>query len=97
MKISEWLVRSIMAAEGPVCCHLRPFRVTTDNDGSCGPVDLLNRDFTAAAPGEVFVGDITFVPTWKGWVYLATTIDVFTREVVGYAMASHMRTTCEQH
>jgi len=92
VQVSEWLVRSIMAAEGLVCCHPRPFRVTTDNDGSTGPVDLLQRDFTATGPGEVFVGDITYVPTWQGWVYLATMIDVFTREVVGYSMADHMRT-----
>lgn len=92
VQVSEWLVRSIMAAEGLVCCHPRPFRVTTDNDGSTGPVDLLQRDFTATGPGEVFVGDITYVPTWQGWVYLATMIDVFTREVVGYSTADHMRT-----
>ena len=93
VRVSEWLVRSIMASEGLVCCHPRPFRVTTETDGSVGPVDLVERDFTATAPGEVFVGDITYVRTWQGWVYTATVIDVFTREVVGYATADHMRTS----
>jgi len=92
VEISEWLTRSIMTAEHLVCCHPRPFHTTTDNDGTNGPVDLLERDFTATGPGEVFVGDITYIPTWGGWLYLATTIDVFTREVVGHATASHMRT-----
>ncbi|MGV9360288.1 IS3 family transposase [Amycolatopsis sp. NPDC003731] len=63
---------------------------------AAGPVppvaDLIRRDFTATAPGTRFVGDITCLPTFEGWLYLATVIDLHTREVVGHAMASHMRT-----
>jgi len=88
------LVRHIMAAEGLVACQPRPFRVTTIADGAAaGPVDLCERDFTATAPGVKLVGDITYVRTWAGWVYLATVIDCCTRMVVGYAMADHMRTS----
>lgn len=53
--------------------------------------DLLGRDFTAATPGTKLVGDITFLPTMQGWWYLATVIDLATREVIGYAMADHHR------
>ena len=54
--------------------------------------DLLRRDFTAERPGTKLVGDITYIPTWQGWLYLATVIDCFNKEVIGYAMADHMRT-----
>ncbi len=53
--------------------------------------DLLGRDFTATAPGQKLVGDITYLPTQEGWLYLATVIDLHTREVIGHAMAEHMR------
>lgn len=46
---------------------------------------------TGSAPGKRFVADITYLPTGEGWLYLATTIDLFNREVVGHAMAEHMR------
>jgi transposase InsO family protein len=52
--------------------------------------DLLNRDFTAQAPNTKLVGDITYIRTWQGWVYLATVLDCFSKKVVGYAMAGHM-------
>lgn len=88
---SEWLVRQIMTENGLVCCHPRPWRATTDNDGSAGPADLLEGNFTSDAPGEAFVGDITYIHTGSGWLYLSTVIDLYNREVVGYALASHMR------
>ncbi|GAA2566271.1 MULTISPECIES: IS3 family transposase [Streptomyces] len=53
--------------------------------------DLIGRDFTAPVPGVKLVGDITFIPTEQGWLYLATWLDLATREVVGYAMADHHR------
>ena len=89
--VSEWLVRRIMTEKGLVCCHPRPWRATTDNDGSAGPVDLLAGDFSAAVPGVRLVGDVTYIRTAGGWLYLATVIDLFNREVVGYSMANHMR------
>ncbi|MFJ5305655.1 IS3 family transposase [Streptomyces sp. NPDC088350] len=54
--------------------------------------DLIQRDFTAPMPGLKLVGDITCLPTAEGWLYLATVIDLCTREVVGWSMADHMRT-----
>ncbi|WP_030866871.1 IS3 family transposase [Streptomyces sp. NRRL S-37] len=54
-------------------------------------VDLLGRDFTAPEPGTRLVGDITFIATDEGWLYLATWLDLATREIVGYSMAGHHR------
>lgn len=51
--------------------------------------DRIRRDFTAERPGQLMVGDITSLPTFEGWLYLATVIDLHTREVVGHAMAEH--------
>ncbi|MFI9611391.1 IS3 family transposase [Streptomyces sp. NPDC052023] len=53
--------------------------------------DLIGRDFTADAPGRKLVGDITFIATDEGWLYLATWLDLATREIVGYSMADHHR------
>ncbi|MFE9924853.1 IS3 family transposase [Streptomyces sp. NPDC005774] len=53
--------------------------------------DLLGRDFTAPSPGMRLVGDITFIATEEGWLYLATWLDLATREIVGYSMADHHR------
>ncbi|MFE7156873.1 IS3 family transposase [Streptomyces sp. NPDC057636] len=53
--------------------------------------DLVGRDFTASAPGMKLVGDITYIPTGKGWLYLATWLDLATREIVRYSMADHHR------
>ncbi|WP_406337510.1 IS3 family transposase [Streptomyces sp. NBC_00649] len=53
--------------------------------------DLLGRDFTASAPGQRLVGDITYIATDEGWLYLATWLDLATREIVGYSMADHHR------
>jgi transposase InsO family protein len=55
--------------------------------------DLIGRDFTAPAPGQRLVGDITYLRTGEGWLYLATVIDLATRMVVGWQLASHMRTS----
>jgi putative transposase len=88
------LVRSIMIAEGLVACQPRPYKVTTrPGEELDPPADLCERDFTADAPGTKFVGDITYISTWAGWVYLATVIDCYSNMVVGYAMADHMRTS----
>src|SRR5699024_10713554 len=93
-EVSAELVRHLMGELGLVACQPRPYKVTTirGEDSSRRP-DLVRRDFTAPAPGHKLVSDITYIRTWQGWVYLATVIDCFNREVIGYAMADHMRTT----
>ncbi|MGW0366845.1 IS3 family transposase [Streptomyces sp. NPDC002990] len=58
---------------------------------ACPAPDLIGRDFHAEIPGTKLVGDITYLPTAEGWLYLACWLDLATREVVGYAMADHHR------
>ena len=52
----------------------------------------LNREFTVDVPDRVYVGDITYLPTGEGWLYLAVVLDLCSRAVVGWSMADHMRT-----
>jgi putative transposase len=86
------LVRVIMRDLGLEPCQPRPWRLgLTDGSASLVP-DLLARDFTAAVPGEKMVGDITYIPTWEGWVYLATVIDCHTKAVIGWAMDDNYQT-----
>ena len=87
------LVRAIMRAEGLVACQPRPWRHCLTQQGSAGPIpDLVERCFTAEEPGNKFVGDITYIATWQGWVYLATVIDCATKAVVGFAMDDNYKT-----
>jgi transposase InsO family protein len=87
------LVRALMRELGLVACQPRPWRPSTTRQGAAGPIpDLVNRDFTAAAPGQKMVGDITYIPTWQGWEYLATVIDCATRKVIGWAMGDNYKT-----
>jgi putative transposase len=87
------LVRKLMRQLGLVACQPRPWRPTTTRQGQAGPIpDLVNRDFTAEVPGAKMVGDITYLPTWQGWAFLATVIDCATRKCVGWAVDDHYRT-----
>jgi putative transposase len=56
------------------------------------PPDLVRRDFKRAGPDRLWVSDITYVRTWEGWLYLAVILDAFSRRVVGWALADHLRT-----
>jgi transposase InsO family protein len=86
-------VRTIMRELGLVPCQPQPWRPITTLAGDAGDLpDLVRRDFTADAPATKLVGDITYIRTWEGWLYLATVLDCFSKKVVGYAMADHMRT-----
>jgi transposase InsO family protein len=88
------LVRSLMRELGLEPCQPKPWRHSlTEQDGQAGPIpDLVNRDFTADEPGRKMVGDITYIDTWEGWVYLATVIDCATRKIVGWAMDDNYKT-----
>ncbi len=87
------LVRSVMAELDLTGCQPRAYKTTTRPDPHApdAPADLVGRDFTADRPGAKLVGDITYLRTWTGWLYLATVIDCCTREVIGWSMATHMR------
>ena len=82
-------VRRLMRQLGIKGTHRRRYRKTTERDASL-PVapDLMNRDFTATRPDEKYVGDITYIRTWEGWLYLAIILDVFSRRIVGWAMGT---------
>jgi len=68
------------------------FKTTVrDRDARPAP-DLVDRNFSADAPDKLWVADITYVPTWSGFLFLAVVLDVFSRRVVGWAMATHLRT-----
>ena len=88
------LVRGLMRELGLEPCQPKPWRHSlTEQDGQAGPIpDLVNRDFTADEPGRKMVGDITYIDTWEGWVYLATVIDCATRKIAGWAMDDNYRT-----
>ena len=88
------LVRDLMRELGLVPCQPKPWRHSlTEQDGQAGPIpDLVNRDFTADEPGQKMVGDITYIDTWEGWVYLATVIDCATRKIVGWALDDNYKT-----
>ncbi|HET6208354.1 MAG TPA: IS3 family transposase [Terracidiphilus sp.] len=87
------LVRALMRELGLVACQPRPWRPSTTQQGQAGPIpDLVNRDFSAAVPGGKMVGDITYIPTWEGWLFLATVIDCASRKVIGWAMDDNYRT-----
>ena len=91
---SVGLVADVMRELGLRAIQPRAYRVTTTHgEGDDYPDDLLDRDFTAAEPGTRLVGDITYLRTQQGWLYLATVIDLATRMVVGWQIADHMRTS----
>ncbi|WP_265415422.1 IS3-like element ISGmo1 family transposase [Gulosibacter molinativorax] len=89
---SAGLVRKLMRQLGVHGVQPRASKRTTIPalDAQDRP-DWLRRDFTAEQPGQRFVGDITYLRTGEGWLYLATVIDLYNREVVGWSMADHMR------
>ena len=72
--------------------HKRRYRVTTDSRHKL-PVapNVLNRNFTPAEPNQVFSSDITYIWTDEGWLYLAVTLDLFNRQVVGAGLSSRAR------
>jgi transposase InsO family protein len=98
--VSRKRVERLMRADGLVGRHQRKRRSLTKQDKTMPPApDLLGRDFTAAPdptdstspPGARMVGDITYLATGEGWLYLADVLDLTSRAVLGYATASHMR------
>ena len=67
-------------------------RTTLRDDAASRPADLVNRDFQARRPDQLWVCDLTYIRTWVGFAYLALVIDVFSRRIIGWALAGHMRT-----
>jgi putative transposase len=81
-----------MLAMGLLCKTKRKFRVTTDSKHKLPVSDnVLNREFTVNKPDQYYVGDITYIQTQAGWIYLAVVIDLFSRQVVGWSMSGNMK------
>ena len=83
----------LMRMAGIVGCHRRRSVVTTVREPAAASVpDHPERQFVAMAPNTKWTADITYIPTWSGFLYLAVVLDVFSRRIVGWAMATHLRT-----
>ncbi len=67
-------------------------RTTVPEPSAPRPPDLVDRDFTASRPDQLWVADMTYVRTWAGWAYVAFVLDVYSRMIVGWQVANHMRT-----
>ena len=86
-------VARLMRAGGLKGVSRRNWITTTVRDRHARPApDLVERNFTAAAPNRLWVADITYIPTWAGFLYLAVVLDVFSRRIVGWAMETYLRT-----
>ena len=87
-------VQRLMAAHGIRGAKRRgkPWRTTKADPAAQRPRDLVERDFTAMAPNRLWVGDFTYLRCWEGVLYFSFVIDVFSRMVVGWQLAAHMRT-----
>lgn len=72
-------------------CRRRGVRTTQRGEAEAPATDLVQRQFAADAPNRLWVADITYLPTWQGFLYLAVVLDACSRRVVGWAMAAHMR------
>ncbi|MFJ7209797.1 IS3 family transposase [Streptomyces sp. NPDC098789] len=86
------LVRLLMRELGLTPCQPKPKRVSLTQAAAGDVPDLVGLNFTADAPGEKLVGDVTYVKTGEGWLYLATVIGCCAKEVIGYAMDDHYQT-----
>ena len=73
----------------------RKFKINTTDSNHSLPIanNILNRDFYAGKANQKYVGDITYIPTNEGWLYLATVIDLYSRKIVGWSMSNSMKTT----
>jgi putative transposase len=92
-RIGHERVRRLMHAAGLRGVCRRKFVTTTQRDYEAEPApDLVQRDFHASRPDQLWVADITYIPTWVGSLYLAIVLDVFSRRIVGWAMENHLRT-----
>ncbi len=90
--VGQRRVGRLMRQNGIQVIRSRKFKRTTDSDHAFNIApNLLQQDFTASGPNQKWAGDITYVWTREGWVYLAVIIDLFSRRVVGWAISNRMR------
>src|ERR1019366_6915212 len=86
-------VARLLRAAGLAGVSRRRWVITTVRDHNARPApDLVERNFEAPGPNRLWVADITYIPTWAGFLYLAVVLDVFSRRIVGWAMETYLRT-----
>jgi len=91
IKVGICRIRRIRKKLGLRCKQKRKFRATTDSKHAFPVADnLLNQQFEAMAPNRIWLSDISYIPTEEGWLYLAGHKDIFTGEIVGYAMGNRI-------
>jgi putative transposase len=81
-------IARLMTQAGLAGVRRRRFVTTTVKDSGCQAPDLVERNFTAEAPDRRWVADITYIPTWAGFLYLALVLDVYSRRIIGWSMAT---------
>lgn len=93
IRVGRKRVARLMRIAGLRGASLRKFVVTTTSDPKAArAVDLVERRFYSEGPDRLWVADITYIPTWAGFVYLAIVLDVYSRRIVGWAMETHLKT-----
>jgi putative transposase len=93
IRVGRKRVARLMRAAGLRGATLRRYIVTTQPDLQAQrPVDLVERQFFTEAPDRLWVADITYIPSWSGFLYLAIVLDVYSRRIVGWSMETHLRT-----
>ena len=92
--VSRGRIERLMRRHGVRAIMAPPRRVRTTDSRHDLPVapNLINRNFTAVEPNQVWLADITYIETAEGWLYLAAVMDLFSRKIVGWAMRDHLRT-----
>jgi putative transposase len=84
-------VAKLMRQHGIAAKTKRKFRCTTDSNHDLPVADnILDRQFEPLAANQVWVADITYIPTWEGWLYLAAVEDLYSRQIVGWSMGEHL-------
>jgi putative transposase len=92
-KIGRYKVRRLMRQNGISCKQRRRYIVTTCSTHALATAEnLLNRNFNVKKPNQKWVADITYIWTTEGWLYLAAILDLYSRRIVGWSMADHMKT-----
>jgi transposase InsO family protein len=91
--VSRGRIERLMRRHGIRAIMAQPRRMRTTDSRHDFPIaaNLLKRSFTAAAPNQIWLADITYVETDQGWLYLAMVLDLYSRKIVGWAMADHLR------
>jgi putative transposase len=93
VRVGKQRVQRLMQKHGIQARGKRRFRVLTSDSRHDLPIapNVLDRKFSVAAPNQVWVGDLTYIPTAEGWLFLAVVIDLFSRKVVGWSMRPDMQ------